>query len=172
MGQSKPFLEKAFEAILWKTRLMVLLAVISGIAGAFGLFILGSYEIFHTISTIFPLEQSAGNYGKILIGIIGAVDLFLIGIVLLLFSFGIYELFVSKIDIARLHNEIKILEIGTLDELKNKVLKVVVVVLIVTFFKVVLTASFSTPVELLYFAISIVAISIGVYLLRKKEDTE
>ena len=36
----------------------------------------------------------------IVAGIIGAVDLYLIAVVLLIFSFGIYELFISKIDVS------------------------------------------------------------------------
>ena len=66
---------------------------------------------------------------------ISAVDLYLIGIVLLIFGFGIYELFISKIDIAREDLSVTILEIENLDELKNKIIKVIVMVLIVSFLK-------------------------------------
>ena len=41
------------------------------------------------------------GHSHILAHVITAVDLYLIGVVLLIFSFGIYELFISKIDIAR-----------------------------------------------------------------------
>lgn len=172
LNDQRRYFERLFEAVLWKSRLVVLMAVISGVIGAFALFVLGSYEIFKTVDAVFPLNEHAGGYSNVLIGIIGAVDLYLIGIVLLLFSFGVYELFVSKIDIARLHSEITILDIGSLDELKNKVLNVIVVVLIVTFFKQILTVNFSTPLEMLFFALAIVAVTVGVYLLRKKDEIE
>ena len=38
---------------------------------------------------------------EMLLELITAIDLYLIGVVLLIFGFGIYELFISKIDIAR-----------------------------------------------------------------------
>ena len=100
---------------------------------------------------------------------ISAVDLYLIGIVLLIFGFGIYELFISKIDIAREDLSVTILEIENLDELKNIIIKVIVMVLIVSFFERVLkmSDSYSSSMDMLWFAISIFAISFGVYYLKK-----
>ena len=104
-----------------------------------------------------------------LLDIITAVDLYLIGVVLLIFGFGLYELFISKIDVARLDKAVTILEIENLDELKNKIIKVIIMVLIVSFFEKVLGKSmgYNTPLEMLYFAISIFALSFGVYLVNK-----
>ena len=62
---------------------------------------------------------------------------------------------------------ITILEIKDLDELKNKIIKVIIMVLIVTFFERVLKMEYSEPLEMLYFALSIFALSFGVYLIRK-----
>ena len=100
---------------------------------------------------------------------ISAVDLYFIGIVLLIFGFGIYELFISKIDIAREDLSVTILEIENLDELKNKIIKVIVMVLRVSFFERVLkmSDSYSSSMDMLWFAISIFAISFGVYYLKK-----
>ncbi len=164
-------IERAFEILLWKSRLIVILAVIFSALGALSLFVLGSREMYHVFKEIFPFtSQHPLTNEQVLIGVIGAIDLYLIGIVLLLFSFGIYELFISRIDIARLHEETKILEIESLDELKNKLLKVILMVLIVSFFKTVLIMKFNTPLEMLYYALSIVALAGGVYLIHKKEE--
>ncbi len=162
-------IEKAFEWLLWNSRLFVLIAVVCTLLGAIGLFILGSVEIVNTLMNIFG-NYAQGDSAKTLIGIIGAIDLYLMGIIMLIFSFGIYELFVSKIDIARLHSDMKLLDIGSLDELKNKILKVVVMVLIVTFFKEMLVMKFNTPLEMLFFAMSIVGVAWAVYLIRKYEE--
>jgi uncharacterized membrane protein YqhA len=121
-------------------------------------------------------EDKAKYATKIMSGIISGIDLYLIGIVLILFSFGIYELFISKIDIGRHEDqEIQILEIKSLDELKDKILKVVVMVLVVGFFKRVMEMHIETPLNLLYLAISILLISASSYLLRtsySKKDTQ
>ncbi len=130
----RSLLEKLFENLLWKSRLIILLAVVFGVIASAALFLTGSYEIWHTITNIISPETHEPDYSKLLIGIIGAIDLYLIGIVLLIFSFGIYELFISDIDVARDPSSKghSILEITSLDELKSKLLKVIIMVLIAT----------------------------------------
>ena len=101
---------------------------------------------------------------------ISAIDLFLIGIVLLIFGFGIYELFVSEIDFANAKFSESTLKIRDLDQLKNKIIKVIIIVLIVKFFEKVLKFSenFTTPMDILYFGLSILSICVGYYLINRK----
>lgn len=152
-------IEQIFEKLLWKSRLFILIAVVFSVIAAIALFIAGSYEVYESIIKAIPKDHLELDYAKLLAGIIGAVDLYLIGIVLLIFAFGIYELFISQIDVARQDNEHNILEITSLEELKNKLMKVIVMALIVTFFKTILSTSFQTPLEMLYFALAILAIA-------------
>ena len=42
-------------------------------------------------------------------------------------------------------------------------------VLIVTFFERILDMKYDNPIDMLYFAISILALSIGIYLVRKDD---
>ena len=162
-------IENVFERSLWSVRFVVILGVIFSAIAAIVLFLAGSIEI---INVLTEFVHSGGTIDKveILIGIIGAVDYYLIGLVLLIFSFGIYELFISEIDIARVESGFgSILDIDNLDDLKNKILKVIIMVLIVTFFQVILLNyhDVKTPLEILYMAISICLICIGVYFLGK-----
>ena len=115
-------------------------------------------------------DESISNNNDLLFKIISAIDLFLIGIVLLIFGFGIYELFVSEIDFANAKFTESTLKIRDLDQLKNKIIKVVIIVLIVKFFEKVLKFSenFTTPMDILYFGLSILSICIGYYLINKK----
>jgi uncharacterized protein (TIGR00645 family) len=166
--EDQNMLERAFEKSLWSSRLIVLLAVVFGAISSLILFISGSLEIVmsvvHSVN-LFSLEM---NYTTLLIGIIGGVDLYLIGMVLLIFTFGIYELFISKIDIARNSEAFHtLLEITNLDDLKNKIIKVIIMVLIVNFFQRVLTLTFTTGLDMLFMAASISAICIGVFFLQK-----
>lgn len=94
--------------------------------------------------------------------------MYLIGVVLLIFGFGIYELFISRIDVARKNTDVTILEVKNIDDLKNKIIKVIIMVLIVTFFKKVLDMNYNSPVEMMYFAVSIFALSFGVFLINRK----
>jgi len=164
------FMERIFERGLWGSRYVVVLAVIFSTVSAIALFLIGSYEIVQAILHENPFSTSGHGHAHILASFIGAVDLYLIGVVLLIFGFGIYELFVSKIDIARANTDVTILEVENIDELKNKIIKVIIMVLIVSFFERVLSMEYNTPLEMMYFAFSILALSLGVYLINKQKD--
>ena len=166
--QKTTLIERIFESLLWKTRLGTILIVVFSAIGSFGLFIMGSIEIYHAIHIIAEYSQPNAT-DNILISIIGALDLYLIGVILLLFSFGIYELFISKIDQARNEGGENILNIESLDELKNKILKVIIMVMVVSLAKVVLGMKFTTPLEVLYFAVSILCVSGAVFFIRKHD---
>jgi uncharacterized membrane protein YqhA len=161
-------LERYFESALWSSRLIVVLAVVFGSLSSIALFIAGSLEVVNTFATAISPAHLEVNHSSLLVGIIGAVDLFLIATVLLIFSFGIYELFISKIDIARSSEAYPtLLEISTLDDLKNKIIKVIIMVLIVSFFQRVLELQITNGVDMLMMAASIAAICIGVYFLHR-----
>ena len=164
-------LENKFEKALWSTRFIVLIAVILSIISSITLFLIGGWDIIH--ATIFnnPLfNQNIKSNNDLLFQIISSIDLFLIGIVLLIFGFGIYELFISEIDFAKEKFSDSTLKINNLDQLKNKIIKVIIIVLIVKFFEKVLKLShnFTTPNDLLFFSISILSICIGYYLINRK----
>ncbi|HFB53598.1 MAG TPA: YqhA family protein [Sulfurimonas autotrophica] len=166
-------LERIFEGGLWGSRFMVIMAVVFGLIGAVALFIVASFDIYDTaklVINVYVNHEHPKHFHELVVGgIIGAVDLYLIGVVMLLFSFGLYELFISDIDAAREDEtrENKILSIQSLDQLKDKISKVIVMVLVVGFFKKVGLASYTTPLELLYLALSITAVAVGLYFLSK-----
>jgi len=162
-------LEKIFEGILWQSRFIVLLAVIFSLLGGIILFIVASVDIFQVGAYVFKVffmhSSHTGLHEDMVIGIIGAIDLYLIAVVMLIFSFGIYELFISKIDLASEANSI--LEIHSLDQLKDKIAKVIIMVLVVNFFQRVLHTKFTTPLQMLYLALSIAALALSLYFIGK-----
>ncbi len=164
-------LEKLFEGAIWRSRFIVLLAVIFGLLGAVILFVVASMDIWsvcvYTLNTILTHAHPENFHEDIVAGIIGAVDLYLIAVVMFIFSFGLYELFISDIDEASGKNGSKLLAIHSLDQLKDKIAKVIVMVLVVNFFQRVLHTNFATPIEMMYFALSITALAVGLYFLGK-----
>jgi len=168
------FIEIIFEGSLWRSRLIAILAVIFGMIGSVVLFLVASYDIIMVAKKTYLFffgGHHPEDFHEMLIGkIIGAVDLYLIAVVLLIFAFGIYELFISEIDDAE-NSEVgkKILAIHSLDELKDKLGKVVVMVLIVGFFKRVMHMEFASPLEMLYLAGSILALALALYYMHKGE---
>ncbi len=165
-------IEKLFENTMWKTRLFILFAVIFGLIGAVILFIVASVDIFNVLAYVtnvyFNGLHPKDFHEVIVSGIIGAVDLYLIAVVMLIFAFGLYELFISKIDAAEDSTKgVNILAITSLDQLKDKIAKVIVMVLVVSFFQKVLHTSYDSALEMLYFALSISLLALGLYFLSK-----
>jgi len=166
-------IEKIFESGLWSSRFMVILAVFFGLVGAVALFMVASFDVYDTAKYVFSTYLNHAHpenfHEDVVGGIIGAVDLYLIGVVMLLFSFGLYELFISDIDIAKddEERENKILAIHSLDQLKDKISKVIVMVLVVGFFQKVGHTEYNGALEMLYLSLSITAVAIGLFFLSK-----
>ena len=167
-------LEKIFEGAIWRSRFIVILSVIFGLFGAIVLFVVASIDIYSisvfTIKALISHSHPPKLHESLVSTIIGAVDLYLIAVVLFIFAFGLYELFVSDIDEAINEQKAsKILQIKSLDQLKDKIAKVIVMVLVVSFFQRVLHTEYNGAQEMLYFAISILALAIGLYFLHKND---
>lgn len=166
-------LEKIFENTLWSSRFVIILAVIFGLIGAVVLFAVASVDVYETAKFVFNTYLTHAHpqnfHEDVVGGIIGAVDLYLIGVVMLLFSFGLYELFISDIDAAKDEHgeENQLLAIHSLDQLKDKISKVIVMVLVVGFFQKVGHTQYEGALDLLYLALSITAVAVGLYFLSK-----
>lgn len=164
-------MKNRLEKIIWNFRYITLLAVILSIVSSLTLIILGSWDIVEAILFYNPLfNNSINNNSELIFKIISSIDLFLIGIVLLIFGFGIYELFVSEIDFTNTKFNESTLKINDLDQLKNKIIKVIIIVLIVKFFEKILkySESFNGTIDFLYFGLSILTICLGFFLINKK----
>lgn len=167
------FIENLFEKGLWSSRFIIVLAVIFGLLGAFILFTIASFDVFNTMRYVISVYATHAHpahfHEEVVGGIIGAVDLYLIGVVMIIFSFGLYELFISDIDPAKDEHgkENQLLAVHSLDQLKDKISKVIVMVLVVGFFQKVGHTVFTGALELLYLALSITAVAVGLYFLSK-----
>lgn len=166
-------LEKFFEKSLWGSRFIIILAVVFGLVGAVLLFVVASFDIYETaayvINTYVTHAHPEHFHEEVVGGIIGAVDLYLIGVVMIIFSFGLYELFISDIDPAKDKDgtENQLLAVHSLDQLKDKISKVIVMVLVVGFFQKVGHTTYNGALDLLYLALSITAVAVGLYFLSK-----
>lgn len=171
------FIAHLFENLLWSTRFLVLFAVISSLVAALILFIIGSVDMFSVLQQTWDYyingNKAIDIHTTVVTDIIGAIDIYLIAVVLIIFSFGLYELFISDIAPAKESETSGILQVHSLDALKDKIAQVVVMALIVKYFQIVLSAShhFTTALEMAYLAISISALAISIYLLHKTKKT-
>ncbi len=175
---------RLIEKILWQSRYMVFFAVVSAIISALIMIILGCVEVTKVVSDLvltFSIPGGFEGFSKSSVShLVSAIDDYLIGTVFLIFGIGLYELFISKIDVAENdETSSRVLIIHDLDQLKEKIAKVVIMVLIVTFFKHAINFKYDEMINLLYLSIGILLIAISIYLThsspykkQKKEKEE
>ncbi|SKB15435.1 putative integral membrane protein [Planktothrix sp. PCC 11201] len=165
-------LENFVEQCLWLLRFITLVPVVFSILSVFILFILGSIEILGSLRLLLHINEDPEKMlPEIMTGIIGGIDIYLIGIVMILFAYGIYELFISKIDVGRQEEtEVQLLTITSLDQLKDKILKVIVMVMVVGFFKRLIELEVKTSLDILLLAISILLIATSAYLMKSSSN--
>jgi uncharacterized membrane protein YqhA len=102
--------------------------------------------------------------------VVGGIDYYLIGIALLIFGYSVYELVVSEID-PRQQEESELrqnlLNIDSLDSLKQKLTKVIIVALIVTAFKLMVSLEVNTVSNLLHFYGSVLLRAFSSWLISR-----
>lgn len=123
------------------SRYAVIIPSAASIIGAIVLMILGSIEIvrsaIHVVVKQEPLKDTV-------VAILTSVDAILLGTVLLVIGYGLYELFIdTNLEVPDW------LEINTLDDLKAKLIGVVVAIIAVIFVGVLVDAK--SPVEVMYY---------------------
>jgi uncharacterized membrane protein YqhA len=162
-------LEKYFEKLLWSSRLMVLAAVVSSLLLSLMLFVITAIDVGSLIVHASDYIGANADVKKALkiemvSHTVGSIDGFLLATILLIFALGLYELFISDIDIAKGSGQSsKVLVINSLDDLKAKLAKVILMILVVTFFEVSLSMTFVGALDLVYFALGILMVSLALY---------
>ena len=93
-------LETVFERFLWRLRLIAILPVIMSLASTGVTFVLGTLEIGKAILGLSHAADAVekGYMAKLLGAVATGIDVDLIGIALLIFGYGVYELLISPID--------------------------------------------------------------------------
>lgn len=162
-------IERLFEAFLWRGRIVILLAVGCLLVGALVVFLVGALETVslaaHAIEEVrtHGLDLQPEFYNDVLVNVITLVDILLVGIALLIFGMGTYDLFISRLEPAKQQDDIRSdwFVFDSLDALKDKLGKVVIVILVITFLKFVVHVEFKEPIELLWLGAGICLVAIG-----------
>lgn len=161
-------IESAFERFLWSSRLLVLIAVVSSLLGSLVLFVVGTLDIIGLAlaSVDYYLGRSDEDIHDFIVAdIVLALDIYLVAVVLLIFGAGIYKLFISPIDDANETSSDHPFNIHSFDELKDKIIRVVILAVIIEFFRAIVDIQFSTPLEAIYLAMSVLALAAALYLM-------
>ena len=124
--------------VLGLTRFAVFVPAIAAIIGALLLMAQGSLEIISVVIKTFTEEESLK---MTIVDVLTAVDAILLGTVLLVIGYGLYELFIdADIDVPLW------LRVSDLDDLKSKLIGVVVAIIAVVFVGVFVDANRASEV--------------------------
>lgn len=171
-------LETIFEGVLWNSRFVIITAVIGSLLAGFAIFYMATVDVanlfMHAMHYAdFGLTEEARKtlHDSTVTHIVEVVDGYLLAIVMLIFSLGLYELFISDIDQAHGSKaSSKILVISSLDDLKSRLAKVILMILIVTLFEEAIHMKLSTPLDLVYLGASIALIALALYFSHAAES--
>lgn len=165
-------LEAAIERLLWNSRFVIVIAVVASTVVAIGALVMATFDSISVLGKIVSyLDPGLSGDARdtlrdtLITGMVKAIDGYLIAAILFIFGLGLYELFVNKIEAA---SSAQLLHIDSLDDLKDRLAKVVLLVLIVEFFQYALQLSFTSALDLLYLALGILLIGGAIYLTKEK----
>lgn len=171
------FMENLFEGSLWNSRFVIMFAVIGSLFAGFAIFYVATVDVVNLVqhalhygSSDLTNEARKALHDSTVSHIVEVVDGYLLGTVMLIFALGLYELFISDIDQAHGSKaSSKILVINNLDDLKSRLAKVILMIMIVTLFEESLNMKLSAPIDLLYMGGSIALIGLALYLTHAAE---
>jgi uncharacterized membrane protein YqhA len=171
------FLEAVFEGALWNSRFVIIAAVIGSLLAGFAIFYMATVDVvylfqhaLHYADSSLTDEARKALHDSTVSHIVEVVDGYLLATVMLIFSLGMYELFISDIDQAHGSKaSSKILVISSLDDLKSRLAKVILMILIVTLFEEAINMKLTTPLDLVYLGASIALIALALYFSHAAE---
>lgn len=164
-------LYRTFENILYFQRFLTILAVVGSIISAIALFIKGTMVVINGLITFCTTFTDDMDYEPLLADFVSSVDIYLFAMVLIIFGMGIYELFINKIDPVARNNASRPswLQVSSIEDLKSSLGKVILMAMIVSFFKFTLRIQPGNGVDLLYLAIGILLIAIALVVVQTKK---
>ena len=168
--------ESVVENMLWRSRFVVMLAVIGSLVTGIIMFVVSSFDVYELVQSMLHYFGTTGEERvlerhHIVSSVVEIIDGYLLATVLIIFALGLYELFVSRLDPA-IEDEMsaKVLIINSLDDLKTRLGKVILMILIVNFFQHGISIKVDTTMDLLAFGGGVALIGLALYLTHNKKD--
>nr|XP_016466452.1 PREDICTED: uncharacterized protein LOC107789190 [Nicotiana tabacum] len=171
------------EKVIYSCRFFAILAVWGSLIGSFLCFIKGCTYVISSFQEYFTSQA------KVILFLVEAIDIYLLGTVMLVFGMGLYELFISNLDKGKsmsreksspyrsnllgmftLKERPRWLEITSVSGLKTKIGHVIVMLLLIGLFDKSKRAVINSPFDLLCFSASLLLCSACLYLLSKLTD--
>uniref|UniRef100_A0A1J3GU89 Structural constituent of ribosome n=1 Tax=Noccaea caerulescens TaxID=107243 RepID=A0A1J3GU89_NOCCA len=182
--------ESNVERIIFDFRFLALLAVGGSLAGSLLCFLNGCVYIMEAYKVYWTNCVKGIHTGQMVLRLVEAIDVYLAGTVMLIFSMGLYGLFISNsspdvpaetdralkasslFGMFAMKERPKWMKISSLDELKTKVGHVIVMILLVKMFERSKMVTIATGLDLLSYSVCIFLSSASLYILHNLHKGE
>lgn len=147
-----------------------IIAVIASGLGSLLMFIMGAVKLARAYVSYFSPVFESGQFSQpaanlSITFVVQAIDAFLIAMVMLVFSTGVFSLFVSNKPVTEVHSS-KRFGISSLGELKRSLAELVVIILMVKFLEEALVSADSYDWFTLVLPASILALAVAVRVIN------
>lgn len=171
------WLDTRFEGPFFALRYVTFVPVAFAFLGSLIMFGIGAVHSWRAVARILvdngSVEEANAAAVQVPLSLIKAVDASLLGLVLLIFSYGIYDLFIRKLEPGeRRGRRPSWMRVSSMGELKVTLAEVVLIILVITFFELVMSnidtfLHVSNVWELLVVPLGVFLIACGVAVFEK-----
>ena len=167
--------QRFVERFLWRSRLLVLVAVFCSLVVAAIALVLATADVVRFALKAFAAvaeigaEQSAADRLGLVAHVVKIIDLYLVATFMIVFPLGLYELFIGKIEEAEQSIVAqRLLLIRDLEDLKERLFKIVLLILAMVYLEFAIKLTPTTYLDLLALAAGSCLVAGSLFLSRKK----
>jgi uncharacterized membrane protein YqhA len=165
-----PMFERFFETLLWSSRFIIAVPVVVSLLIGLGVLIVTTVDALGLSSLVGDYFGATVSHREelrldIIEVTVAVVDGYLLAAIMLIFGLGLYELFISSIDSAANSRFAQhLLHITSIDDLKNQLARVIILILIVKFFELALELKYETVQDLFLLAAALLLVGGALYV--------
>jgi uncharacterized membrane protein YqhA len=164
---------------IWSSRLVIMVAVVASLVVAVVMLYIATVDVIFLLAQIpgyaqpsTPPDVRAHMHGAVVAHVAQIVDGYLFSAIMVIFGLGLYELFVNRLAVPDAGEGVaSILRIRDVDDLKERLAKVVFLILLVRYFQYALDQPVLTSLDLLFLAIGIALVALSIYLTARSHST-
>lgn len=160
-----------FENLLWATRYMMLICVVVSMSAAMMITLVSAAELVHVAHLAWIFAWDTGSIeakSNFTISVIELIDMILFAGITFIFSFGLYELYIDKLDPAKgSETSDRLLNITSIDKLKKKLGHLILMLFVIKLFSYFVKIEVKEALEFLMMSCSVLFVGVALFLTNK-----
>jgi uncharacterized membrane protein YqhA len=163
---------------IWNSRHVMIVAVVVSLIVAVVMLYVATVDAVYLLgqipgyaSPVTPPDVRTHVHAVVVARVAQIVDGYLFAAIMVIFGLGLYELFIKRIAVSAEDSQLtSILMIRDIDDLKERLAKVVFLILLVRYFEYALDQPVGSSLDLLYLALGIGLVALSIYLTARSSS--